>query len=98
MIVRRSASKASIHALRGCERPFRVQVSAPQSGDKSIQRRASNKRLDTWFPSLCVFPRPQYHRVLVVADVAVLGFAFQRSARALGDVAKVAEQRALVPL
>src|SRR5262249_6101717 len=54
--------------------------------------------LHAWLPALRILSRPERHRVLVVADVAVLGLALQRSACAMRDVAEVAEKRALVSL
>src|SRR5205085_8195342 len=54
----------------------------------------SNARL----PTLRVFTCPVGRRWLVVHDVAVLGVALQGPADAMGDVAEVAEQRALVRL
>src|SRR5262245_6947329 len=45
LLVRRSASNASISALRRCERHLWQPVPSPRSGDESIRRGASNERL-----------------------------------------------------
>src|SRR5262245_30102901 len=47
-------------------------------------------------PPLLVLPAPELRRLLVAVKVAVLGVAVQRPRRAVGDVAEVAQQRALV--
>src|ERR1700722_18380951 len=49
------------------------------------------------FPVLVVLAGPERHGRLVVQDVAVLRVALQAAAGAVGDVAEVAKQGALVP-
>src|SRR5690348_10558023 len=49
-------------------------------------------------PARRVLAGPEHHRLGVVENMPILRVAAQRAAGALGDVAEVAEQRALVSL
>src|SRR5262245_38812259 len=53
---------------------------------------------DFWLPALFVLTLPELHGIGVLTNVAVLRIALQGSAGVVGDVAQMAEQRALVAL
>ncbi len=65
------------------------------SGDDS-QGTSLCDQSDRWFPAGFVFALPEGHGFVVTHDVAVFAAAIQGTAGAVGDVAQVAEQRALV--